>query len=391
MPDRGRDLKIGVLSDASRFDLSDPADQLEDVGRRAEDMGHKVDESTDELKRLAAQGKDAQRELDRLSQANRDNDFDRLGTDAHQAGRKVERAFDGIDDAARRSRRKVDDSTDGMKTSLRDVGDEAGSTAREAAASFSGSGDIGDALQELAANAPSVLGPLGLAFGTVAGIGVGLFRAQAEKIKEQVKTLVDQMIEDGGRLSRETINNRLQELAGEGELARLKEMAEALDLAGVSYSLLANAKAGDEEALRSLNTALDENAERYAALNDEAGNVSGVNELMRSRIRQVRNEFAEQNQTVDLTREAISNYRDATVSTRKTVVQQVDGISGAFDDLRSSTAKPIAQRVRLDRPSDSAIAEWRRNLAQQIGTLVVPVQPGQTRTSNTSDNSRYRY
>ncbi|MBD3782444.1 MAG: hypothetical protein IE926_05720 [Micrococcales bacterium] len=342
MADRGRDLKFSILSDVDKFDLDQPA-----------------------------------------------RDLDRFGDDARRAAQLIDRAFDSIGRSSRVVERKIDTDTGKMKHSLREVGDEAGSTAREAAASFSGSGDVGDALQELAANAPSVLGPLGLAFGTVAGIGVGLFKAKTEALKQQVSDLVDQMIADGGRLSKESVEQNLQNLASDGTLQKLKEMSTLTGEIGVSYEQMAQAAGGNRDAMAAMNEQI-EAAEVAMAASARAGE-SYKTDKIREAVQAISDQFAEQQDIMALAEQAMNNYKDATGKAGQGAKAGAAQAKGAFDDLRDAAGKPIVQRVEFRMPTPAQIRSAQVGILRQLGTIVVPVKPGTSASKNTSSNSRYRY
>lgn len=365
---RGRDLTFSLLSDTDKFDLGRAADDLDDLGRSAGDAGRDLADLT---RRTDLEGT--------------------LGRDARQTARKVDDAFDTIARASSRARRDLGDDTRRMTGHLDDVGDEARSTAREAAASFSSGGDIGDAFQELAANAGQTFGPIGDALGAVAGIGIGLFLAETEKMKERVDELVTEMIESGGRLSEEFIGTKLQEMATEGDLKRLKELAEASDIAGVNFQDLARAKAGDTEAQKRLNDALDEAEGKFAALNDEAGNINSTNELMRARIEVLRNEFRDEAEAMGLAEEAARDYATTTAATTDQVAAHVATAGGAWDDLRGNMQRGIAAKVTLKTPTAAELSRLRNDMTAGLGTIVIPVKPGQSPYANTAANSRYRW
>lgn len=172
MADRGRDLKVNILSDADRFDLDQPARELDDLGKAAKDAG---------------------------------TDMDRLVTDAKGTATKVDGAFDKIAKSSKSNLRKVDDDAHKAEVGIREMGDEATSTSKEAAASFTSVESGLDAIQEIAANAFAGFGPAGLAAGAAAAVGMGLVFSQLQKSTEQadlarerVRELADAIYDAGG-------------------------------------------------------------------------------------------------------------------------------------------------------------------------------------------------
>ncbi len=115
--------------------------------------------------------------------------LDDMVRDGDKTERQLERNFREIADAAKDSSKKIgDDTKDGFKRAgegAAEFKDEAHSTAREAAASFDGSAEsIGDAFQEVAANAFSGFGPLGAVAGLAAAAGIGLATAGFDQVGE---------------------------------------------------------------------------------------------------------------------------------------------------------------------------------------------------------------
>lgn len=362
MASRGRDWTFSILSDTDKLDLDKPARELEDLGTSAKGAGA---------------------DLERLDSDAKGVDLDRLGTDARDLARKVDNAFDAIARASKTGANKVDDNTDKMRASLRDVSDEAGSTAREAAASFSSSGDIGDALQELAANAPAVLGPLGLALGAAAAAGFGLWRSEMEKLNEDVQEMVDEMLEAGGRLSEQFIDNKVLELAKEGELDSLQALIDQYDILGVTYRDLARAKAGDAEAIDRVTDALDKESARRKTSEDD---------MIRSEaaVAALRDQYDDSARALELAQAATERYTAATAVSGDTAKTAAATAKGSWDELRGAMSDPIRAKVLLQKPSAADFVAVRQSMLRGLGTIVVPVKAGTPRTKNTADNSRYR-
>jgi hypothetical protein len=334
---RARDLTFSIVSETDRFDTERPSRDLEDLARTARDTGDEFD----------------------------------------QAARDADDAMDALARSTRVAAGKVDDDSDRMKRSLRDVGDEAGSTAREAAASFSSSGDIGDALQEVAANAPATLGPLGLAFGAVAGIGVGLFRAEADKLKERVDTLVDEFIEAGGRLSKEFIDGEVLQLVKDGEAARLEELVDRYDLAGITYRDMVRARAGEEAAIDRITAALDaESGRRKTSEADMTRSEAAVAAL--------RDGIGAGEEATRLAKLAMEEYQDATeVGTAKA--------GEDWNTLRLNMERGITAPVKVNAPSAAQLNAIRLGIVRGIGPVSVTAKvTPQVASTNIFYPGRYR-
>lgn len=343
---RGRDLEFNIIANDSQFDLDDAARGLEDLGRAAVDAG---------------------RDLERLDQ----NDLDQLGDAARDAARDVDGAMDTIARASRTTAGKLDDSTGKMRRSLDDVSTEANDTSREMAASFDGSADsVFDAFQELGANAGEAFGPVGAAIGVAAAAGIGIIRAEAEKLRELAGDLVDDMLEAGGRLTDEAVTARITATASEDPEAyvKLKRIVEGLTL---SWEDFARAKAGDAEAaerslqaIADLSTELTDNAaaagsasgEMYAqqtTLNDLAGQISTTAEAYR------------------IAKEAIDATGQATKTAAERTAESARAADGSWGALRDSMGTPINAKVNVSAPSAAQLAAVRAGIVNGIGPVTV--------------------
>ena len=176
--------KISLLSDVAGFlkgtksvedALDDVADSLDDVAR--------------ETARDAEQAAGALEE--EFTRA-----FDKVKTEAKQAGRKV---GDDLDDGAK----KAGDGIQGLK-------EEAGQSAREMAASFDGSAEsISDMAQEIAAQAGVAFGPWGAAAGVAAGIGIGAITSHLNDLAEKAAEAKEKAIELANELDEADGNPQL--------------------------------------------------------------------------------------------------------------------------------------------------------------------------------------
>lgn len=161
--------------------LEDVVDSLDDVGDAGEDLERKF--------------KDV---------------FDTVQRDSKRAGKDM---GDSITDGARRAGEGVDDFKD-----------EANSTAREAAASFDGSAEsIGDAFQEVAANAFAGFGPAGAAAGLAAAAGIGLAIQSLQQAADEANELTQDAVELSHTLGDPDMAARAADLAD-----RWTEVTEAI-------------------------------------------------------------------------------------------------------------------------------------------------------------------
>lgn len=353
MADKARDLQFRVLSDLSRLNLDDAArdlDNLGDTGKRALD---KLDDG-----------------VETAATATR-----KYGDTARDAARDIRRAFDDISDASRKSARDVDDDFDKAAKGLDEFKDEARSSGREAAASFGGGfDDIGDLVQETAANAFGGFGPLGAAAGIAAAAGIGIItkafgdaRENAEKAREAVSGWIDAYVEGLGTIREATIEAKLNEFAEDGG-KKLRELGQAARAAGVDVADYQRAQAGDVEAQK-----------RVAAQYEQQ--VRKLDELSRERGAD----------TAALARQGVALQRIAS-DLGYTNSQMAEGKQRA-NELRAALQRDISAQVTvgIDIPSPRELDRINALVRSGIGEIVVPVKAGQSRYANTSNNSRYRW
>lgn len=152
------------------------------------------------------------------------DDLSRGGDDALD---KLERSFRDVQQAGSKAGKDVGDDLnrgfDKAGEGAQEFEREAASTARESAASFDGSAEsIGDAFQEVAANAFAGFGPAGAAAGLAAAVGLGIALQaltsadeKAREVYETSKELASTLRETGGDEAAlaDTLNSRWEEFA----------------------------------------------------------------------------------------------------------------------------------------------------------------------------------
>lgn len=258
MADRGRDLSFDLRTDTSKFDLSEPASELDDLGTAAKDAAQDIDKTTDELKRLAAQGKDAQRALDELNREAASEKFDQMGKDAKAAAAKVDSAFDSVARSAKTNFDKVDkEIKEAGDEGFKDLKEEAGQSGREAAQSFSGQfSDITGFVQETAAQAFAGFGPLGAAAGVAAALGIGLITKAfgdaseaAAQAKARIADWTSAIIDAQGKVTNDVVQQKLRDLfASDENTDKLHDMREEARKAKVDFVDYALALSGSADA-----------------------------------------------------------------------------------------------------------------------------------------------
>jgi hypothetical protein len=239
-----RDLIFRFLSQTDRFNLAQPADDLDQLADSAKGAGERLEdlERVDpNLDRTGAAARDAGGDLDKLGDdaKHAGDNLDRFGDDAKSAARRVDAAMDAI---AKSSKRASDDVRDDMHKAgqgLDDFKDEASSSGREAAASFSGEfSDVTDIVQEIGANAFAGFGPVGAAAGLAAAAGIGVLVAQMQEAQERIKSVREEL--RGLGLSADTTEldrytTAFETLASNDDLTQLRSSVESAGVAWQDY------------------------------------------------------------------------------------------------------------------------------------------------------------
>jgi hypothetical protein len=313
--------------------------------------------------------------------------LDDVGTDSDKSGAKLEKSLDGarddtkkleksykslgdvIDKETSNAGRKLGDNvrsgTDKAEEGLTDLKQEAGSTAKEAAASFQGIEDAGSALQEALANVFVGFGPAGAAAGIAAAIGVGILFSKLEEGKEEtarfmegVGELTTELIEMGrtGGPSIDYIVDRLKELATtteDGE-TNLKDLADTADKAKRPFEDLAQAYAGSADDLDRL---VKSNDDLLASLEEQAGAIDTSTNAGVKQYDAIQNQIAGQEKyneylhngkdAADLAAEAAENYARSGAEEMEAKRAQIELINDAYDDAAGSATDFINDESKL--------------------------------------------
>ena len=331
MADRGRDLKISILSDADRFDLSHPAEELDDMATAASRGGTALDKAARAAKDtgtdLGTLGTDATTAAGKI---------DTLGTDATTTAGKVDSAFDAI---AKSSKQKLgggmETGSDKAKRSLKDVGDEASGTARETAASFDGTASsVNDAMQEVAANALGAFGPIAGGICLAAAAGFGFLRAQAEKTKETISELVGSLIDQNGKLEDANVLESLKKFAQDGSLRDLKRQAQD---AKVPVSDFLLAMAGDPAAMARSTAAVAANRAELALANEGATEIDQTSLDLTHNLSGVSGALAPVAENYAIAAEAAALYKSTTDGVAEAQAAFNESLAGFTDPMAAFT------------------------------------------------------
>lgn len=206
--------------------------------------------------------------------------LDDVVRDGDKAERDLERSFRDIARAASDSGDKIgkgfDDGLDKAKRGMNDLKSESSSTAREAAASFDGSAEsIGDAIQEVTANAFGGFGPAGEIAGLAAAAGIGLAIAAFEGVdeaaeisEENAAEWADAYVAAGSRIlsSAQLVERSRAIIADPEQYKAAKKNAEDW---GVSESAAILAMAGNKDAINEVRSSLEAQRKARSQLTQE--------------------------------------------------------------------------------------------------------------------------
>lgn len=341
MADRTRKFEFALVSDLAKLDLD----------AAARDFDHLADDVTD-----------AGRVLDRFEDT------------ARTVARRVDDAFDGISRSSRKTFDKdLDDDLDKAKRGLDDFKEEAHQSGREAAASFGGGfEDIGDFIQETAANAFGGFGPIGAAAGIAAAAGIGIItkafgdaKERAEEAREKVSEWVQAYVDGLGTIQQATVDANLAKFQEDGA-KKLREYSQAAKDAGVNVSDYLRAQAGDVEAQQRVAEQYKEQVTNLERLSQERDADSGALARQGAALQGIASDLGYTNE------------------------QMAEGKARA-DELRDALNRPISSKVTLgiEIPSPQELDRINRAVRSGIGTVVIPVR-GQNPYTNNANNSRYR-
>lgn len=289
---------LGDAKDALR-DLAEGQgpEQLEDQMRAAQKQTAKLkDETRDTADAIERNFKSSYRQMktsakdasDEASRGMRDaqKQTAELEDETRDTADTIERSFKI---AYRKVKESSDDATHKMKDGFTEAKEEAGSSGREAAASFGGGfDDVADFVQETLANALSGFGPVGAAAGIALAAVLGTALAQASEAQEKLQDareaaadLASEMYENGGELPLQSHVDKLFETLSRETKANggLQSMIDQwVDFGSVLDDIDASAKIMGRTTARAIDALtgqdIDSTKEMLAAVNDELDRMS---------------------------------------------------------------------------------------------------------------------
>ena len=368
MAKSNRDLTIALVAKADKFDLSEPAQDLEKLGEAGKDAGRDVKQGLDDIGGAA---KDAGRDMER---GLRDGEkaADSLGDKADQTRRDLDAFFDKLGAGAKKAGRDTKDGLRDGERAMDSFKDEAHQSGREAAASFSGGfDDIGDFVQETAANAFGGFGALGAGAGIAAAAGIGFITKAITDAREQFEELRQEftagLIEGGGDLKGEAILDKIRQMAEDGTINDFADQARKARVPVEDYLL---ALAGDPGALDRTRSALEKfgdnigginlnfraGADEAAAMRKELDRVDGAYGEATSateRYLSVSKDLTDEQDALRAAQEAAAEknqaFADSMTGVADEAANMAEAIEGGIDKVIEAQAKQLSAQVDYEK------------------------------------------
>jgi hypothetical protein len=303
-------------NEAMEKGFNDTASSLDDVARDARKAGDNIEKSLDSAgdaakdagnkieRELSDSTKSAGQDADRLEKKFREA-FDEVKTQSKKTG-------DGLGDNVKKGAKEADEGLDTMS-------ENAGSNAKEIAASFDGSFDsMADGLQGFIAESLEGFGAIGLAGGVGIALAIGIGLNALNEMAEEANALTEDAVELGDALASATsvedkvqvLSDRFSEVADEigdarsaweiwQDRARTKgeQFADAIKQGSLSAQALTDAFENPDpvrrlEDLRKVSDDLQKSIDRVADAQDEAAQTawrqeSGSRALSHSLLEQI--------------------------------------------------------------------------------------------------------
>lgn len=214
--------------------LDEVADSLDGMAQDAKKAANKAANSFDEIGDKADDGFEKAGKAAKDFRKDSDKALDGVENAASSAAEELETKFkdafetvkDGSKGIGKDLETGINDGLDGASEGITEFKEESADSAREAAASFSGSfDDVGDLIQEVAANAFRGFGPAGMAAGIAAAAGIGAAIGKLQEMADEAAEAKDAAID----LARElrTVNGNPKAIDWAGRLEdKLSEIAD---------------------------------------------------------------------------------------------------------------------------------------------------------------------
>lgn len=369
-----RPIEIQVVTQAETKELEQIPDALEDVEKgleKVEDAGKDTERALDKsFKDVEETSQRVGKEIDKdLTQA-----LEEVGNEAKTTGRKVGR--------------ELDDGFDKAKRGADEFKDEAQQSSREAAASFTGDfEDVGDLIQETAANAFAGFGPMGAAAGIAAAAGIGALitslqqaAEEAEKAKEEAIDLADSFKDAGKdwrvvdlaerlweKMNQITNDKKWYEFWQDAPETFFEDVLKGAEDAGADLDPFFKGMVGGFE---DITQAVEGYKAREAELNTEIAKLLGTNDPRLKGLREekaaiadLRGELEEEAKKREYAERANEAYEDALKDSTPTIEEQQGAIDELNDAIQTNADNYLGARgaqrewIEAMEAADAALAE----------------------------------
>lgn len=299
-----------------------------------------------------------------------DQDIDDLGK--NKSLDKLEGSMKDLAKEADVTGRKIGTELDsGFKKAGKGADDfkqEAQQTARESAASFDGSAEsIGDAFQEVAANAFSGFGPAGAVAGIAAAAGLGAVMtalqdqaAKLEELKQKFADMYRSAAEEGRTyLSEAQIQSGV--LDALYDPAKREAALKKAQLIGSDIVTVLRAEAGSREDIA---VAIDLANQKAAELQAKSQEATGTTSVWAAGVQGIASDYEKLRDMLDGNAEAAKLAQESAVRGEEAHREQIqrtrDASQARYEAMAAQAANPIVQKVRVE-VDDTA---WRRYTPQ---------------------------
>lgn len=315
-----RDFSKGVR-DGVVEPLEDAEKALKEVERAGDRAGDELEDSM----------RDAQRETEELK-----DEYKRL----------EQVMKDGA--APRKFKQNTADATSSAKRDLQELGDESRQNASEMFSSFDGSIEsLADGIQGTLGGIVGSIGPIGAAAGAAGAAGVGLLMTKFEEAKEREEALrqktaelASEFIDAGndGERSFAGMGDELRDLAEQADEAEasLRDVRDIARLNGLEYRTLADAYAGNSDALSEMIGKLEQQRDlNKDAIDAQVAGAESLNLADAERFASTQRgieQLKEQRDAIDAAAEAEKLWRDAGGPEIEAKAGHIASLNDAYDD-----------------------------------------------------------
>lgn len=348
-------INIAFVADVTSFlsGAGKSQDALEDVGDALDDVAREAQKT----------GQSAGDDLEKGIKGGADDSTTAVGkleTSFKEMARQASRSSkDAGDDVAKNVKKGTDEGVDATG----EFKDEARSNFSEVASSFTGDMDSAADLVQgtFGGLAGSIAGPLGLAFGglgAAAGVFYNMWKENAEKTKQTVSDMYNDLLESGTEyLTQEAITRRIGELydtAAESSVKKQRELIRTLaEDSGIDEPLIARAIVGDPAAQEELKSKIAAIRLDLTTQLDEAtakgGNLAPTLAPALEALRDIETEVENTSGALSTAQQDAKAAADAIAG----VKANTDGVASSAEDARSKFSG-VGQAIR-DMPDTKTV------------------------------------